>query len=77
MSNLYQIIADSLSDSEYSLLEQIQTFPDERAEINLPLVAVLRNLRLIEIDSESGAPRISALGNSVYYQKFTQDLKSA
>lgn len=77
MSNLHKIIADSLSDSEYSVLEKIQTPHDGRMEINARLMTVLRDLRLIEMDGESGSPRISALGNLVYYQKFTRDLKSA
>lgn len=71
MSNIHKIIADSLSDAEYALLQEFQTSPVEPTDTNEQLVAVLRNLRLIEPDPGSGGLKISALGNLVYYQRST------
>lgn len=72
MSNINKIIADSLSDAEYALLQEFQAFPVELTDSNAKLIAVLHDLRLIEPDTRIGILKISALGNSVYYHRFTR-----
>lgn len=77
MCRVSQILADSLSDIELSLLRKISqksTFADGS---NLETVGMLRSLRLIEFASAASLPQISRLGITVLVDRIENSLNSA
>ena len=75
MSRISQLLADSLSQIELNVLQNFLICSDGWADIDLRVLDILGDLRLVETDSNAGSPKITALGRSVLYERITSDLK--
>ena len=65
MSRVSRILADSLSEVEYSILQKISQTSANTDFFNPAVIDDLRDLRLIDFSSDTGCPCISALGGLV------------
>jgi len=76
MSRISQILADSLSQTEFRVLQKIPINSDGWADIDLRVLDILGSLRLVETDSNVSNLKITVLGHSVLCERITSDLKT-
>ena len=77
MSRIPQLLADSLSQIELNVLQKCLIDSDGWADIDLRVLDILGDLRLVENDSHAGSPKITVLGRLVLYERITSDPKVA
>lgn len=75
MPRVSQILADSLSNREYGLMQDIRLPPVGCAAFDPLVLETLRDLRLIEFSLGSIVPRLSELGVSVLFDRFNSPSK--
>ena len=75
MLRISQLLADSLSQTEFRVLQKIPINSDGWADTDLRVLDILGSLRLVETDSNANNLKITVLGHSVLCERITSDLK--
>ena len=76
MSRISQLLADSLSQIELSVLQKIPVNSNGWTDIDLRVLDILGSLRLVEADSNASKLKMTVLGHSVLCERITSDLKT-
>jgi hypothetical protein len=76
MLRISQLLADSLSQTEFRVLQKIPINLDGWTDTDLRVLDILGSLRLVETDSKASNLKLTVLGHSVLCERMTSDLQT-